>query len=71
MVYLVFLVLEANEVFLLVGVLVDIHMDEVAVPVLDDATDAAVVDFQSLLVGAVDVGDEDAQLMRNACAQHG
>ncbi len=67
----VLLVLQLHEVFLLVGILVDVHAYEVAVPALHDAAYAAVVDFQSLGLGAVGVGDEHGQLVGHVRAEHG
>ena len=71
MVDVVLLVLQSHQVFLLVGILVYIHTDKVAVPVLHDAADAAVVDFQSLLVGAVGMWDEHVQFVGHIHSEHG
>ncbi len=57
MVDMVLLILQLHEIFLLIGILVDVHTDEIAVPVLHDAADAAVVDFQSLLIRAVEYAE--------------
>ena len=50
MVDAVCLIFETNEMFFLISIMVDIHMDEVRVPVFHDAADASVADVESLLV---------------------
>ncbi len=67
---MVLFIFQSHEIFLLVGILVYIHTDEVAVPVLHDATDATIVDFQSLLIRAVVVGDEHVEFVRHIHLEH-
>ena len=71
MVDMVFFVFQLNEIFLFVSILVNIHADEIAVPVLHDAADAAVVDFQSFLIRAVGMGNEHVQLVGNIHFEYG
>ena len=62
---------ETNEMFFLISIVVDIHMDEVRVPVFHDAADASVADVESLLVGAVGMWDENGQFMWNISLEYG
>ena len=71
MVDMVFFVFQLNEIFLFVSILVNIHADEIVVPVLHDAADAAVVDFQSFLIRAVGMGNEHVQLVGNIHFEYG
>ena len=71
MVDMVLFIFQLNEIFLFVSILVNIHADEIAVPVLHDAADAAVVDFQSFLIRAVGMGNEHVQLVGNIHSEYG
>ena len=71
MVDAVCLIFETNEMFFLISIMVDIHMDEVRVPVLHDAADASVADVESLLVGTVSMWDENGQFMWNISLEYG
>ena len=71
MVDMVLFIFQLNEIFLFVSILVNIHADEIAVPVLYDAADAAVVDFQSFLIRAVGMGNEHVQLVGNIHSEYG
>ena len=71
MVDMVLFIFQLNEIFLFVSILVNIHADEIAVPVLYDAADAAVVDFQSFLIRAVGMGNEYVQLVGNIHSEYG
>ena len=71
MVDMVLFIFQLNEIFLFISILVNIHADEVAVPVLHDAADAAVVDFQSLLIRTVGMGNEHVQLVRHIHSEYG
>jgi hypothetical protein len=54
-----------------VGTIASAIADTVAVPVLHDAADAAVVDFQSFLIRAVGMGNEHVQLVGNIHSEYG
>ena len=71
MVDMVLFIFQLNEIFLFVSILVNIHADEIVVPVLHDAADAAVVDFQSFLIRAVGMGNEHVQLVGNIHSEYG
>ena len=71
MVDMVLFIFQLNEIFLFVSILVNIHTDKIAVPVLHDAADAAVVDFQSFLIRAVGMGNEHVQLVGNIHSEYG
>ena len=71
MVNMVLFIFQLNEIFLFVSILVNIHADEIAVPVLHDAAYAAVVDFQSFLIRAVGMGNEHVQLVGNIHSEYG
>ena len=47
------------------------QVGEIVVPVLHDAADAAVVDFQSFLIRAVGMGNEHVQLVGNIHSEYG
>ena len=71
MVDMVLFIFQLNEIFLFVSILVNIHADEIVVPVLHNASDAAVVDFQSFLIRAVGMGNEHVQLVGNIHSEYG
>ena len=71
MVDAVSLIFETNEMFFLISIMVDIHIDEVRVPVVHDAADASVADVESLLVGAIGMWDENGQFMWNISLAYG
>ena len=71
MIDMIFFIFQPYEILLLIGILVDVYTDKVAVPVLYDAADAPVVDFQSLLEGTVDMRDEYIDFMRYSLFKHG
>ena len=65
MVDMILLILQLHEIFLLIGILVDVHTDEISVPVLHDASDTAVVDFQSLLIRSGSMRNEYVEFVGN------
>ena len=71
MVDIVLRIFQANQVFLFVSVLVNIDTDEVGIPTLHGATDVSLVDFQSLLVRAIGMGDKDVQFVGNIDMEDG
>ena len=70
MVDMILLILQLHEIFLLIGILVDVHTDEISVPVLHDASDTAVVDFQSLLIRSGSMRNEYVEFVGNIHSEY-